>query len=41
MKGIEKAFIGYPELKHATYSVNGNGVDVSVQLTKKNERKLK
>lgn len=39
VQGIDKIFIGYPEIKYTNISINDNIVSASVQLTKRDERK--
>lgn len=41
LAGIEKLFIGYPEVEYTNISINWNGANAAVQLTKRNERKKK
>lgn len=39
LKGLENIFIWYPEIRYTTISVGGNTANISLQLTKKDERK--
>ncbi len=39
VQGIEKIFVGYPEIKYTNISINNNVVNAAVQLTKRNVRK--
>lgn len=38
LDGITSAFLGYPEVKYATVNIRDNKADISIQLTKKDER---
>lgn len=39
LEGISEAFVGYPEVEYSTINISGNRADISIQLTKKDDRK--
>lgn len=41
LKGISDIFVWYPEIRYSTISIQWNTASISVQLTKKQERKIK
>jgi multidrug efflux pump subunit AcrB len=40
LDGIEALLVGYPEIRYSTVAIRGNNATVSVQLTKRHDRKL-